>query len=55
VTRVNCILLEDEVIPLVAYGRFMGGYFENVPLIIKGGMIGQKDIIYNSVKFLQTK
>ncbi|HZG59332.1 MAG TPA: four-carbon acid sugar kinase family protein [Anoxybacillus sp.] len=55
VGRANGIELEDEVLPLAAYGRFIGGYFDGLPVVTKGGMIGDKRAIYKSVRFLQTK
>lgn len=49
------IKLEDEVLPLVAYGQFIGGYFDGIPLVTKGGMVGDKKAIYTCVKYLQAK
>ncbi|WP_096185842.1 four-carbon acid sugar kinase family protein [Evansella halocellulosilytica] len=49
------IQLEDEVLPLAAYGKLIGGHFHDLPIITKGGMIGNKKSIYECVKFLQTK
>ncbi|MBD1382207.1 four-carbon acid sugar kinase family protein [Metabacillus arenae] len=55
VGRAEGIKLEDEVLPLVAYGKFIGGYFDGIPLVTKGGMVGDKKAIYTSVKHLITK
>lgn len=55
VSRANGIELEDEVLPLAAYGHFIGGYFDGLPVVTKGGMIGDKRAIYKCVRFLQTK
>lgn len=49
------IELEDEVIPLAAYGHLIGGYLDGLPVVTKGGMIGDKKAIYKSVRFLQMK
>jgi uncharacterized protein YgbK (DUF1537 family) len=49
------IELEDEVIPLAAYGRLIGGHLDQLPIVTKGGMIGDKKAIYKSVRFLQMK
>ncbi|MBE6183527.1 MAG: four-carbon acid sugar kinase family protein [Bacillus sp. (in: Bacteria)] len=49
------IRLEDEVLPLVAYGQFIGGYFAGIPLITKGGMVGDRQAIYKCVKYLLDK
>ncbi|WP_096437510.1 four-carbon acid sugar kinase family protein [Alteribacter populi] len=55
ISRASGIELEDEVLPLAAYGRLIGGHFNRLPIITKGGMIGDKKAIYECVKFLQTK
>ncbi|MFY4776572.1 four-carbon acid sugar kinase family protein [Metabacillus sp. RGM 3146] len=49
------IQLEDEVFPLAAYGRFIGGHLPNLPVVTKGGMIGDIKAIYRCVRFLQMK
>lgn len=51
----NGIKLEDEVLPLAAYGTLIGGYFPDLPIVTKGGMVGDKKSIYASVKYLKTK
>ncbi|MEN0642944.1 four-carbon acid sugar kinase family protein [Alkalicoccobacillus gibsonii] len=53
--RANGISLKDEVMPLAAYGTFEGGYFDGLPVVTKGGLIGDKKAIYECVKFVQTK
>ncbi|WP_059104774.1 four-carbon acid sugar kinase family protein [Shouchella shacheensis] len=53
--RANGIALKDEVMPLAAYGHFDGGYFDGLPVVTKGGLIGDKKAIYECVKFVQTK
>lgn len=50
--NVEGIKLTDEVLPLIAYGQFIGGYFDGIPLVTKGGMAGDKRAIYTSVKHL---
>ncbi|SET51004.1 Uncharacterized conserved protein YgbK, DUF1537 family [Oceanobacillus limi] len=49
------IKLEDEVLPLAAYGTLIGGHFPGLPIVTKGGMVGDKKAIYASVKYLRTK
>jgi D-threonate/D-erythronate kinase len=49
------IRLEDEVLPLAAYGTLIGGHFPGLPIVTKGGMVGDKKAIYASVKYLKTK
>ena len=38
--RPKGIELVDEIQPLVAYGRFVGGYLDGTPIVTKGGMAG---------------
>lgn len=49
------IKLEDEVLPLTAYGKLIEGHFPSLPIVTKGGMVGDKKAIYTSIKYLQTK
>ncbi|MFS0645290.1 four-carbon acid sugar kinase family protein [Siminovitchia sp. 179-K 8D1 HS] len=51
----NGIELEDEVLPLTAYGKFTGGFFDGLHVVTKGGMIGDNRAIYKSIKYMQTK
>lgn len=55
VTRASGIELIDEVLPLAAYGKLIGGHFDGISIVTKGGMVGDKKAIYECVKFLQTK
>jgi D-threonate/D-erythronate kinase len=55
VGRANGIELEDEVLPLTSFGYFSGGYLDGLPVVTKGGMIGDQRSIYKSLRFLQTK
>ncbi|GAA0485434.1 four-carbon acid sugar kinase family protein [Salinibacillus aidingensis] len=54
-SRADGIKLEDEVLPLVAYGTLIGGHFDGLPIITKGGMIGNKKAMYTCIKFLLSK
>lgn len=49
------IKLIDEVMPLVAYGKFIDGHFDGIPLVTKGGMAGDEQAIYTSVQHLLTQ
>lgn len=49
------IELKNEISPLIAYGTLIGGCFSGLPIITKGGMIGNEQAIYTSVKYLQLK
>ncbi|MFE1245850.1 four-carbon acid sugar kinase family protein [Fictibacillus sp. NPDC058756] len=46
------IQLLDEVFPLAAYGRLIGGYLDGLPIITKGGLVGEDDAITRSVQYL---
>ena len=46
------IELQEEVLPLVAYGQLMGGELDGISIITKGGMAGEKDALLKSLKFL---
>ncbi|MFD1362062.1 four-carbon acid sugar kinase family protein [Lentibacillus salinarum] len=48
------IKLMDEVLPLAAYGKMIGGHFPGLPIVTKGGMVGDKKAIFTSVKHLKT-
>jgi len=37
--------IREEVIPLAAYGRIIGGGFPNLKLVSKGGMVGDEKTI----------
>src|SRR5690625_1131045 len=54
-TEASGIKLFDEVFPLVAYGELMDGILPHLPIVTKGGMIGNRRAIYDCVKFLRTK
>lgn len=49
----NGIELKDEVMPLVSYGHILGGEVDGLPVVTKGGMIGDKQAIAECVKYLQ--
>lgn len=53
VCRVEGIRLIDEILPLVAYGKFIGGYLDGIPIVTKGGTAGDVKAIYTSVKYLE--
>lgn len=55
VTNSSGILLEDEVFPLAAFGRLMGGDFPEQPIITKGGLIGDEKAIYKCIKYFNTQ
>ncbi|MED2970787.1 four-carbon acid sugar kinase family protein [Fictibacillus sp. B-59209] len=51
--KTHGIQLLDEVFPLAAYGRFIGGYLDGLPVVTKGGLVGSESAITESVLFLQ--
>ncbi|MDC3412203.1 four-carbon acid sugar kinase family protein [Aquibacillus sp. 3ASR75-11] len=55
VSHAKGIKLEDEVLPLASYGKFIGGYLDGIPIITKGGLIGNKKAISDCIRFLQSK
>ncbi|SFB01552.1 Uncharacterized conserved protein YgbK, DUF1537 family [Lentibacillus halodurans] len=50
----NGIDLKDEVMPLVAYGQLLGGEFDSLSVVTKGGMVGDHTALFDSIKFLQS-
>lgn len=49
------LLLQDEVLPLAAYGTFLKGEFEGIHIITKGGMVGEKNAINRCITYLKEK
>ena len=59
VTRALCteagatgIHLNDEVFSLAAYGQFIGGDMDGVPVVTKGGLVGNVEGISTCIRFL---
>ncbi|MED3647716.1 four-carbon acid sugar kinase family protein [Halalkalibacterium halodurans] len=50
--RANGIALQDEVLPLAAFGTFVAGYFDGLPVVTKGGLVGDETSIYDCVQYL---
>lgn len=49
------IEIKDEIIPLAVYGRVIGGRLNNMPVITKGGLIGNKTTLVKCADYLSTK
>jgi uncharacterized protein YgbK (DUF1537 family) len=49
------IEVKDEVLPLAVYGRLMDGKFDNIPIITKGGLIGDEKSLIKCINYLLTK
>ncbi len=47
------LVLERDVLPLVAYGHLMGGRFEGMPVVTKGGTAGDRDATKTCARFLR--
>ncbi len=47
------IQLLNQVIPLCVYGKIVGGRMDGIPIITKGGMIGDSDVYMKIKQFLQ--
>jgi uncharacterized protein YgbK (DUF1537 family) len=47
--------LLDEIIPLVSYGKILGGPFNGLPIVTKGGFVGPQDAAVTSIRYLQQK
>ncbi|MDW0111153.1 four-carbon acid sugar kinase family protein [Sporosarcina aquimarina] len=54
-TQAEAFELEDEVLPLAAYGHFIGGSLDGMPVVTKGGMVGDHTAIYTCMKYLTSK
>ncbi|UOQ45505.1 four-carbon acid sugar kinase family protein [Halobacillus salinarum] len=52
ITRAHGIELNDEIIPLAAFGSFIGGYLDGMPVVTKGGMIGDKKALHTCMSYL---
>lgn len=49
------IEVKDEVLPLAVYGRIIKGNYNNMPIITKGGLIGNEKALIKCIDYLLTK
>lgn len=49
------IEVKDEVLPLAVYGRVIDGEFDNIPIITKGGLIGDEKTLIKCINYMLTK
>jgi uncharacterized protein YgbK (DUF1537 family) len=49
------IEVKDEVLPLAVYGRIVNGTYHNIPIITKGGLVGDEKAIVKCVNYMFTK
>ncbi|MEG6502304.1 nucleotide-binding domain containing protein, partial [Desulfovibrio sp. 1214_IL3152] len=47
--------VRDQVLPLAVYGHIIGGVQDNLPMITKGGFVGDKNSLVECVEYLFTK
>ena len=47
--------VRDEVLPLAVYGRVIHGDFPDLPMVTKGGFVGDKESLVHCVDYLFTK
>ena len=47
--------VRDQVLPLAVYGHIIGGEHPDLPMITKGGFVGDKDSLAACVEYLFTK
>lgn len=45
----------DEVLPLAVYGRIINGNYHNIPIITKGGLVGDEKAIIECINYMLTK
>ncbi|WP_215904831.1 four-carbon acid sugar kinase family protein [Treponema brennaborense] len=53
--QVSGIKLIGEVLPLAAYGEFIGGKYAGLKIITKGGMAGDKDAMKRCILYMQER
>ncbi|EMM0377733.1 four-carbon acid sugar kinase family protein [Pluralibacter gergoviae] len=51
----NGVILKDEVEPLTVYGHLTGGLCRGVPVITKGGFVGDDNTLVHCIDYLATK
>jgi len=49
------IEVQEEVLPLAVYGKILGGDYDGLPIVTKGGLIGDSDAITNCINHLFKK
>ncbi|WP_107924272.1 four-carbon acid sugar kinase family protein [Lysinibacillus parviboronicapiens] len=52
ISGAEAIQLYDEVLPRAAFGRFIGGTFDGIPVVTKGGTVGDKHSIDECIQYL---
>ena len=47
--------VRDEVLPLAVYGRLLQGRYHQIPMLTKGGFVGDATSLVHCIDYLQTK
>lgn len=47
--------VKDEIVSLAIYGEMLGGEFNNMPIVTKGGSVGDENTIITCIKYLENK
>ncbi|ADU31417.1 four-carbon acid sugar kinase family protein [Evansella cellulosilytica] len=55
ISSASGIELIDEVLPLAAYGRLIEGTFNKMPIVTKGGLVGDETALLQCIHFLKKK
>ncbi|MGD9567691.1 MAG: four-carbon acid sugar kinase family protein [Sedimentibacter sp.] len=51
----SAIEVKDEVIPLAVFGRLINGKYDNIPIVTKGGLIGDEKTLIKCIDYLFSK
>lgn len=54
-TDTTGIQIKDEIIPLAVYGEIMGGSLNGIPIVTKGGLIGDEFTLTECATYLQNR
>ena len=46
--------VKGEVIPLAIYSNTIGGAYEGLPMITKGGLVGREDTLLQCMEYFET-
>lgn len=51
----NGFNVRDQILPLAVYGHLIGGTHPDLPMVTKGGFVGDKDSLIECINYLFTK
>lgn len=49
------IHMVDEILPLAVYGRLKEGSYDKMPIVTKGGLIGNEDALLECIEYIRRK